>query len=128
MKEIATLEGIVVSGNHIGSGMGVPTANLVVPPEHRNLPHGVYYSRTVIFGKEYKSITNLGKKPTIKTDDTVNAETFILDFDGDLYSQTIKVILLKFRREEQKFDSLEKLFETIKEDIKAGREYIDKQI
>lgn len=114
--------GMVTHGQKLGSEFKMPTANLDVN-DSRGLEYGVYYSRVFIDGIMYKSVTNLGKKPTVKDSDSVNTETFIFDFSGDLYGTTITVELLAFRRPEQKFDSVEQLFATIREDIEAARYY-----
>ena len=74
-------------------------------------------------GATYKAITNLGKRPTIDDGDYVNAESFIYDFEGDLYGKEIVVTLLKFRRPERKFESFEELSKVMHEDLNAGREY-----
>ena len=117
------ITGKVVEGNHIGRQLDVPTANLNLSNEFTDLPKGVYYSRTTISQKTYKSITNIGTKPTVKDDSVINAETFVFDFEGDLYGREISVELLGFRRAERKFSSLDELSQTIKEDLRMGRNY-----
>ena len=67
--------------------------------------------------KWYKSITNIGVRPTFKTD-TIGCETFIKDFNGDIYDQDMTTQLLKFVREEQKFSSKELLKNAVLNDIK----------
>ncbi|MCQ2524414.1 MAG: riboflavin kinase [Lachnospiraceae bacterium] len=115
-----TLSGEVTIGNGLGRTISVPTANISINENIDGLAYGVYYSTTLVDGVSYKSISNIGTKPTVKEDVNVNAETFIFDFEGDLYGREIKVTLLKFRRPEEKFSSFEELTSVIKEDIKAG--------
>ena len=116
-----TIKGIVTHGNKIGTGLNMPTANLTLDDSYRDFPHGVYYSEVQIGSKAYKGISNLGIKPTVKSDATLNLETFIYDFDGDLYEKEISVTLLKFRRPERKFDNLSELEAEMHRDMEAGR-------
>ncbi|RGZ00980.1 bifunctional riboflavin kinase/FAD synthetase [Clostridium sp. AM58-1XD] len=119
-----SIHGKVVHGNHIGSSiLGFPTANLMPPPE-KHLPRfGVYVSRVIADGREYRGITNIGRKPTVEGTYPVGAETFLVDFDGDLYGKTIEVQLFHFLRPEQKFDSLDELKAQIEKDKKDGLKY-----
>lgn len=117
LGEPYAIHGIVVHGNHIGGPkLGFPTAN-IIPSANKRLPKfGVYVSRVLVEGKYYKGVTNIGRKPTIHGDNPVGVETFIFDFDGDIYGKMIEVQLLEFDREEQQFASLEELKERIKKD------------
>lgn len=101
----------------------MPTANISLPKEYESIEKGVYFSTVLVKGKEYKGITNVGKKPTVKDSDTLNVETFLYDFEGNLYDECIEVTLHEFRRPERKFESVEALSEQLKEDFAAGREY-----
>ena len=67
-------------------------------------------------------ITNIGYKPTVGAD-FKGVETYLFDFDKDLYGETIQVKLKKFERPEQRFDSLEELKSTMQKDVAFGREY-----
>ncbi len=118
-----TLTGTVEHGKALGNTYNAPTANITPAEDVSDLPFGVYYSTAVINGKKYPSITNLGVRPTVSNDGSVNAETFIYDYEGDLYGLAITVILNDFRRGEKKFSSTDELFATIDEDMAAGRSY-----
>lgn len=117
------LSGKVEHGRKIGSSINIPTANIVPAEDILGLEYGVYYSKVYIEEKEYKSITNLGTKPTVKEELTVNAESFIYDFEGDLYGKEIKVKLIDFRRPEMKFANIEELSKTMHSDLEAGKVY-----
>ena len=80
---------------------------------------GVYASRTCVGGKSYPSITNIGTKPTVSSENSVLAETHIFDFDRDLYGEKIAVELIKFVRPEQRFSSTDELKLAIESDIKT---------
>lgn len=124
------IHGTVVHGNHIGDPiLGFPTANLLPPPQKHLPPFGVYVAQVLIQGKMYGGVTNIGKKPTIKETDgkehrPVGVETFIFDYDGDLYGQEIEVGLLHFIRPERKMSSLEELKAQISKDKDFGRAFL----
>lgn len=125
LGEPYSVYGTVVHGNHIGGTvLGFPTANLLLPPEKHLPPFGVYISQVLVDGRCYGGITNIGKKPTIEGEFPVGAETYLLDFSGDLYGKQIEVQLLHFERPERKFDSLEELKNQISRDKKAAIEYL----
>ncbi len=106
----------VVEGDKRGRTIGFPTINQLYPKENTEVKFGVYSSCVFINGKEYKSITNVGIRPTYQTKE-VFAETHIIGFKGDLYGKEIRVYLKEFLREEKKFSSLLELKETIKRDL-----------
>lgn len=122
------IHGTVVHGNHIGEPvLGYPTANLLPPPEKHLPPFGVYVSRVLIDGVFYGGITNIGRKPTIKTKDGISpigVETFVYDYDGNLYGKEIEVGLLHFVRPERKMSGLEELKEQITTDKEFGRAFL----
>ena len=107
----------VVHGDKRGRTLGFPTANQVYPELLVKAKFGVYISRVTIDGKLYDAITNVGIRPTFKTD-TVGCETYIKGFCGDIYGVVMKTELVRFIREEQKFDSLDELKRAISNDIK----------
>ena len=116
-------KGEVVHGNHIGTGIGFPTVNLMPAGDKLLPPNGVYYSRTLVDGAEYASITNIGRKPTVGDKEKMGVETYLYDFDRDIYGKEIEVFLLSFRRPEKKFESLEQLKEQLRQDVEAGAVY-----
>lgn len=106
----------VTQGNHLGSTWDIPTINQVFPANFIVPKLGVYASKVIIDGKEYKSITNIGYKPTVGSDG-ISSETNIFDFEGDLYGKNITVILRFFIRPERKFEDIEELKRAIHNDI-----------
>ena len=117
--------GKVVSGNKIGREIGYRTANLDVKREYRliNIP-GVYATYADFEDKVYKSMTYIGKKPTINAGNDENIEVHIFDFDGDIYEKDVKIRFVKRIRDERKFDSLEELKQQIMIDEKQIRELL----
>ena len=69
----------------------------------------------------FSGITNIGVRPSVDDGDTVTVETFIYDFDDDIYGCKVEIILENYLRQEQKFDSLEALTAQITQDIKAAK-------
>ena len=106
--------GKVVSGNKIGRELGYRTANLDVKKEFRliEMP-GVYATYVDFEDKVYKSMTYIGKKPTINAGNDENIEVHIFDFDGDIYEKDVKIRFVKRIRDERKFDSLDDLKQQI---------------
>ena len=107
-----SVEGVVVKGNAIGRTIGFPTANLDIPNEFMMINNpGVYACRTLIDGKWYDAMANIGSRPTIgdRAEDDFIIEVNIFDFNGDLYGKTLKVWFIDRIRDEEKFDGLESL-------------------
>ena len=127
LGEPYAIHGTVVHGNHIGGAvLGFPTVNILPPPEKHLPPFGVYVSRVLIDGTYYGGITNIGKKPTVEGEYPVGVETFVFDFDRDIYGENIEVQLLHFERPEQKFASLEDLKRQLEKDKEYGLRYLKK--
>ena len=116
------ISGEVLHGRRIGRTLGMPTTNLVPSTKKLLPPNGVYLSRTRIGEQAYYGVTNIGYKPTIG-ETFRGVETYLFDFDGDLYGENIDVELWKFKRPEMKFDSVEHLKNQMQEDIAFGKEY-----
>lgn len=99
----------VAYGRQLGRTLDFPTINQYLPKRQVMPKFGVYASKTDIGGRVYRSITNIGVKPTVGSDAPL-AETYIIGFDGsDLYGETVKVSLISFIRPEMKFDGVEEL-------------------
>lgn len=112
-----SISGIVEHGRHIGHTIGVPTVN-IIPPEDKLLPpYGVYASRVIIGEESFRGMTNIGRKPTISDKEKVGVETYIYDFDRDVYNAEIRVELRKFMRSEMKFESIDALKKQIEQDL-----------
>lgn len=114
------IEGVVRRGQQLGRQLGFPTANVeivdyVVPKL------GVYATRTRLpDGREAPGVANLGNNPTTGTVET-RLETWLFDFDEDLYGQVIETQLIAFLRPEQKFDSIDLMVEQIRRDEAQAR-------
>lgn len=116
-----SVTGTVVHGRRLGRTIGMPTVNLLPPPDKLLPPNGVYFSYVSYHGRHYKSISNIGCKPTVSSEKIMGVETYLYEFDEDIYGREITVNLLKFRRPEMKFDSVEQLKAQMQKDIEAGK-------
>lgn len=114
------LTGKVVAGTRHGLELGFPTANLEVHPGQALPLNGVYATITDVDGKSYNSVTNIGTRPTFGTNPQT-IETFLIDFSGDLYGQTIKVNFIERLRNEERFSSPEDLKRQIQKDVAQAR-------
>lgn len=119
--------GEVMHGRKIGRTIGFPTTNLIPDKAKLLPPDGVYTSLTKIDGKEYPGITNIGHNPTVGVTPEKRVETFLYDYDNDLYGKFIQVSLLSRMRGEEVFGSIEELKRQMDKDMADGKEYFRKQ-
>lgn len=118
-----SLSGPVVHGKQLGRSIGIPTSNLIIPEGMLMPEFGVYAAKVWIDGKDYLGVTNVGIRPTVKDNDRVTVEPWILNFDGDLYGQIIRVEFYKQLRKERKFDSIGELKAAILKNADETREF-----
>lgn len=111
--------GKVISGASRGAKLGFPTANIELLDNYVVPRTGVYKTFTKVDGKTYKSATNIGYNPTFnKVNKLLKFETYILDFNKDIYGKTIEVYFKKHLRDDIKFDNKDDLIYQMKLDIK----------
>ena len=119
-----TLTQVVRHGRRIGRTIGIPTVNLTAPPHVLVPSHGVYATRVVLpDGASYPAVTNVGTRPTVNNGTDVTVEAWLLDFDGDLYGQTVRVEFYHHIRDEIRFDSLDALKAEITRNAETTRQY-----
>ncbi len=110
------LRGIVVTGQSKGKGLGYPTAN-IAHDELMLIPKfGVYYTNVEVDGLIYRGITSIGTNPTISENNPTTVETYILDFDREIYGTEIKVYFLEWMREMIKYATMDELKEQLRRD------------
>jgi len=118
------LSGTIVKGRGIGRTLKFPTANLNIAEEYKIIPkEGVYLVKSIISGKELFGLTNIGSNPTVGGKHQT-IETYFLDYNKDLYKQTIQLEFLTRIRNEKTFQSLEELKDAISQDELFARNYI----
>jgi riboflavin kinase/FMN adenylyltransferase len=111
------LEGEVVTGDQRGRELGFPTAN-VVPDDSLVVPgHGVYAA----FSNGHSSAVNVGIRPTFETGRGLLIESFLIDFEGDLYGRNLRVALVERLRGEKRFESADELVEAMEQDVERAR-------
>jgi riboflavin kinase / FMN adenylyltransferase len=111
-------EGEVVHGDKRGRELGMPTANLV-PDDRLAVPgHGVYAG----WAHGHPAAINVGVRPTFQTGRGLLIEAYLLDFEGDLYGQTLRIAFLERLRGERRFESVDALVEQMQKDVDQARE------
>jgi riboflavin kinase/FMN adenylyltransferase len=116
------VEGQIVRGDQRGRTIGFPTANL--KPHNRVIPkYGVYATANLIDGVWRRSITNVGVRPTFEDVKEPSIESYIFDFDGDLYGDVLRVRFLYRIRDERKFGGIDELKNQIQKDTQTALDY-----
>lgn len=118
------VRGEVVRGKRLGNKIGYPTANLKISANMTLIKPGVYVTKTTVRDTVYYSVSNVGYNPTFDQNQ-FNLETYILDFDKDIYGEIITVEFYTRIRDEIKMESLDQLVEYIKKDVGYTREYFN---
>lgn len=111
------LEGTVVDGYKVGRKIGFPTANLRVDFPNKLIPSiGVYAVCVYVNGEKHKGMLNIGYRPTINNGTDLSIEVHILDFQGDIYHQKMRIEFIDFLRPEEKFNSVDELILQMQKD------------
>jgi len=118
-----SLTGMVVHGAKRGRQIGYPTANTQVWDQQVIPANGIYASWVYLHGERYMAATNVGIRPMFEGDD-ITVEPHILDFNQDVYGETLTVTFEKRLRDEATFDSLDALIAQIGADVEASRAYL----
>ena len=113
------VSGEIIHGEKRGRTLGYPTANMVLPAEN-TLRHGIYAVQMRIDGKLMDGVASFGRRPTFDNGAAL-LETFVFDFDGDLYGSDVEIIFVKFLRGEEKFDDLDALISQMDKDCTKAR-------
>jgi riboflavin kinase/FMN adenylyltransferase len=121
--------GVVTKGDGRGHKLGFPTAN-VVPESKLWVKEGVYATWAVHGDRRYRSVTNVGRRPTFIPETGENrppvvVETHILDFDQDIYGESLEVRMVARIRDEVRFSGIDALVSQIRLDIQRASELLD---
>ncbi len=117
-----SLSGRVIHGRALGRELGFPTANIEIPDGFVIPQSGVYATVAVISERRYYSVTNVGTKPTVN-DKKPNIETYIFEFDGEIYGDEIQIEFCKKLRDIKKFEDIKQLSGQIERDKKTAEKY-----
>lgn len=119
------VEAEVVHGQQRGRSIGIPTANLGLPAERLLPANGVYATWAWVGGTRRPAVTNIGVRPTFEHQAVFpRAEAHLLDFNGDLYGQSLRLEFIARLRGEQPFSSVQALQAQIETDISQTREVL----
>jgi riboflavin kinase/FMN adenylyltransferase len=117
------LGGPIVKGFERGRTIGFPTANISVAADRALPALGVYATRARVAGHVLAGATNIGRRPTFDAGH-VSVETYLLDFEGDIYGERMDLEILERIRGEVKFDGVDALKAQIAKDVQAARELV----
>lgn len=115
------ISGVIVEGNKRGRTIGIPTANLKVWDERAYPARGVYACKAILNNQTYNAVTNIGVRPTFDSQMSLSVEAHLLDFDQDIYGQTISLDFIARLRQEKKFNGVNELVAQIKSDIEQAK-------
>ncbi|PKK39133.1 Riboflavin kinase [Clostridiaceae bacterium JG1575] len=110
------LRGTIIPGKNNGKAMGFPTANMTFDEKSVIPKEGVYYTNIRVKDALYRGITSVGKNPTLGPDNPITVETYILDFDEDIYGEPVRLYFLEWMRGMIRYDSLDELKEQLRKD------------
>jgi len=122
---VSYISGIVQKGASRGKELGYPTANIAL---QEDVPHGIYIS-TIRIGTSsvwHPAITFVGDAKTFE-ESLVQAETYIFDFNEDIYDTRVTINLLEKIRENKKFDTVDALIKQIEHDVSQARTYFERK-
>jgi riboflavin kinase/FMN adenylyltransferase len=119
------LSGPVIHGDHRGRRIGFPTANVDYPPEKVLPSNGIYACWAWVEDERHAAAVNVGVRPTVSDTQTVpNLEAYLLDFDGRIYGELVRLDFVTRLRDEEKFPSLEALKAQMWKDVATTRELL----
>ena len=114
------LRGVVVEGDRRGRELGFPTANLALDASILAPKHGIYATWARFQGEKRPSATSIGVRPTFGGGPRF-VEVYVMDFDGDLYGETLDVEFVRLLRDEQYFESVSGLVRQMERDVDQAR-------
>ena len=117
------VDGVVVRGDGRGATLGYATANLDIDPALARPAQGVYACRTRVAGRWYRAAVNVGRNLTFGGE-VVRIEAYILDFDANIYGETIRLEFWHRLRDELRFDSVPALIAQMDKDVQQTRHLI----
>lgn len=117
--------GEVVYGKQLGRTVGMPTANISFVPNKHLPPDGVYGAISMVDGNLYRSMANIGRRPSVDDFEYLTVENFLLDFSGNLYGHYLRMDLQEKVRGVVRFDSLEEVREQVEKDLDFVRRTLE---
>lgn len=119
------IKGKVIHGDKIGRVLGFPTANIEISNPHKLIPaSGVYAVKIKIQHQFYKGALSIGYRETVFDNSKLTIEVFVLDFDSDLYNQSLDIVFVDYLRPQIKYENWDLLKVQIEKDVDAVRNAI----
>ena len=118
------IHGVVAYGRQRGRTVGMPTANLKTTEDISHIFPGVYAVTVEVRQKKYCGITHIGLRPSVDSDSDITVETYIFDFDEDIYGVEISLTGHMYIRGTREFKSLEEVKKQVENDIRIARKYL----
>lgn len=119
-----SIEGVVVKGDGIGKLLSFPTANITID-ECLVPKFGVYATIVDVDGLLFRSVTNVGIRPTIPGKNELRVETYIFDYDGNIYGKKVELMFVEYLREEMKFSNFDMLKKAIENDCRNAKKILE---
>lgn len=118
-----SFDGQVIHGDSRGKTLGFPTANLAITKDRLVPGNGIYACWLTVDNKRYMAATNIGTRPTFGDNERI-IETFILDFDEDIYGNSIKIEFIQRLRDEELFQTTQALIDQMNIDVSDTRKIL----
>ena len=115
-----SVSGTIVHGEERGRALGFPTINIAAPDDKLLPRDGIYATWAVIGGERYRAASSLGVRPTFGGGPR-KLESYLLDFDGELYGKQATIVFVERLRDELKFESADDLARQIARDVERSR-------
>ncbi len=116
-------KGIVKRGKKLGRQLGMPTINVEYPRYKLTINEGIYFSYVIYDGRRFPSLTSISTNPSVNDGDDLKYETYIYDFDKEIYGEEVYVEIIDKIRDPIKTDSLEELKQILDQDKKLGEKF-----
>ncbi len=113
----------VLHGKKLGRTIGIPTINQEFPEGSVMVRCGIYACTCEIDGELFYGVVNVGRRPTVEDGGKINCETYIIDFDRDVYGKYVELSFYKRLRDEKKFSSLDELSAAVLDNAATAKEY-----
>lgn len=115
---------LVYVGDQLGRTINFPTLNLLVDVLPTNTEHGVYVAKILYEGQQYAGALFYGQRKVLQEDILV-LEIFVLDFDQEIYGETVSFQLCEFIRPVYDFTSFTEMKHQLAEDVLAVKKFVD---
>lgn len=116
------MSGEIIHGAGRGKQINFPTANVDYPKEKATPPNGIYACWARLGNERYMAATNIGLNPTFTPERKIpSLEAYLLDFDRDIYGETLALDFVKRLRDETRYTTVAALIEQIHEDVRQTR-------